>query len=790
MDITWRKVWRDLMHNRLRTFLVVVSTTVGVFALGMVFGLSGVMKEQMTAAHRTSNAPHLEFYTSWVDQEAVEAVLREPGVADVEGEVNTPFYWKLPGEEEWRNGQLAARRDWDTQRMYPMTLLEGDWPRQRVLGIERMSAEFLDLPVGSTIVVQIGQRERGLTIGGIVRHPYVPPPQMGFGYPTFVATQETAAWLLNLPEGFDLLNVQIGSFDQQQAQLIGERIVDRLEGIGISVGYWDVVDPEVHWGQQMMDGVLLILQLLGWLSLALSGFLVINVMNAMVVQQVWQIGVMKVVGGTRSRVVRIYLMTALMYGALSLVVAVPLGAVAAHYLAIWMLDAFNIVFDNFQLIWSAVILQMAIALIVPLLAALVPVLGGTRSTAHEAIRSHGLGTGFGEGGLDRLTGRLRSLPRPLALSLRNTFRHKARVSLTLIALTLGGMMFIVVLTSSSSFDNTIDVLFSDFGFDLLYMFGRPYHAARLSEVATGMEGVSQFEVWHRSDGQLALPGGDEMVVGVWGVPADSGMFVPRIVSGRALLPEDDHAILLNLKIAEDEGFQVGDQVELTIAGRESTWTVVGLIQNSNNDFRDNFVASDDLADEIGMAGKGAMMVMTLDSPDLETQLAVSDRMRDAYAERNIEITYVQSQGEYRAQNKQTFGVLTSLMMVMAILAAVVGSVGLTSTMSINVVERSREIGVMRSVGATSLAIVGIFVVEGILIGLISWLFAIPISYPTARLFSHLIGEQIVGMPLDFRFSLEGVAVWFVLVVIFATLASLWPSLRATRVSVRQSLAYE
>ena len=303
MGVTWRKVWRDLWHNRFRTVLVVLSTTVGVFALGMVFGMSGVMRARMTESHQASNAPHIEMYTSWFDRDTIEAVLREPGVADAEGEVRTGFRWKLLGEDEWRDGTIITRKDYGEQRMYPVDLLEGDWPGGRRLAVERMSSSYYDLPIGTTIVVEYGRHERTLTVGGVIRHPYTPPPQLSMGNATFCASMETLTWLFNRPEGFDTLNVQIASFSQEGAEEAVERIKDRLEEIGVVVGYYDIVDPQVHWGQEMIDAIFLILGVLGVLALGLSGFLVINTMNAIVAQQVWQIGVMKAVGATGGRVI-------------------------------------------------------------------------------------------------------------------------------------------------------------------------------------------------------------------------------------------------------------------------------------------------------------------------------------------------------------------------------------------------------------------------------------------------------------------------------------------------------
>ena len=490
MSVMWRKVWRDLWGNKLRTLLVVLATTAGVFALGVVFGLSNVMRAQMTESHRASNSPHLEFYTSRFDQDIVEAMRHEPGVADAEGEIRTPFRWKLEGEMEWRDGTLIARADYEAQRMYPVELLDGAWPAERTLAVERMSSQHYGLPIGTTVLVEVGRRERRLPVDGVVRHPYTPPPQIGMGNATFCTTPELVAWLNGYEdgEGFDTLNVRLASFSQEGAEKAGEQMKERLERAGLAVGYWGVVDPDVHWAQEMMDAVFLILAVLGGLSLGLSGFLVINVMNATVVQQVWQIGVMKVIGATFKRVVRMYVATAAVYGLLSLLVAVPLGVVAAHFMAVWLLDLFNIVVRDFRVMPAAVSIQVAVGLVVPVLAALAPVIGGARITAHRAIGTHGLGGGFGRGWPDRLLGRIRRLPRPLVLSLRNTFRHKGRVALTLLTLTLGGVMFIMVLSVSASFTNTLDVLLSDFGFDVLMVFEQ-----RQRDPPLVSEGVAQAE---------------------------------------------------------------------------------------------------------------------------------------------------------------------------------------------------------------------------------------------------------------------------------------------------------
>ena len=182
--------------------------------------------------------------------------------------------------------------------------------------------------------------------------------------------------------------------------------------------------------------------------------------------------------------------------------------------------------------------------------------------------------------------------------------------------------------------------------------------------------------------------------------------------------------------------------------------------------------------------------MLSEQDDCEFHDRMIERLEDAFGAQHIEVVDSWSASEQLDESRASFGLVTTLLLVMVILAAVVGSIGLMSTMSANVVERRREIGVMRAIGAPSLAIVGIFVAEGTTVGVLSWLLSLPFSYPGARLFSDLIGQVILDMPLDFVYSAGGVGLWLGIVVVLSTLASVLPALQATRMSVRETLAYE
>lgn len=787
MSITWRKIWRDLLHNKSRTVLAVISTAVGIFALGLVFGMADTLSTRLDEDYRASQPAHINLYpNTGFGDEVLETIRYEDGIADADSRLSSGVKWKLEGESDWRNGSLAALDDYGDQKMDLVYLEEGAWPAVSVLAVEKQTAPYFNIPIGSTIVIKTSGRDLRLPVTGIVRDPLAYTPQFG-GNASFFVAPDTFARIAGY-DSYSSISVQMTQFSEEGAVAMVEQLTDRLEGMGMKVGYHSINDPYRHFLHETVDAIMLVLVAMGWLALALAGFLIINTLNALIAQQLWQIGVLKTIGATTGRVIRLYLTIAIVYGGLAVCLAVPLSALATYPLLQWLLAMFNVPLEDYHMTSWVVGLQVGVGLIVPMLAALVPVIGGARATVNEALSSQGLGGKFGKGVLDRVISHIRGLPRPLALSLRNTFRRKARVVLTLITLLLGGLMFIVVMSAGNSLNNSVQMLMSDLGLDVMMTFEYPYRSSTLQNIALSVPGVSQVEIWDVQGATLELENGESILGQLWGVPRMSKIFNPRIVAGRNLLPDDEYAILLNQKIASDEGFAVGDEVMLKIGDREVTWTIVGLILNLNNRQHDNFVPYETLVRETGIPNRGSFAMMLTEAGSDPTLLI--DRLQAAYEARNIKVGSSLGAQEFQKQTGAQFEVVITLLLIMAVLAAVVGSLGLASTMSINVVERTREIGVMRAIGASSPMVAGIFVVEGVILGVLSWLLVLLPSYPASYYLSNVVGVAMLGAEGDFDYSLRGALLWLIIVVILSALASLWPAWKATRISVRESLTYE
>jgi putative ABC transport system permease protein len=131
----------------------------------------------------------------------------------------------------------------------------------------------------------------------------------------------------------------------------------------------------------------------------------------------------------------------------------------------------------------------------------------------------------------------------------------------------------------------------------------------------------------------------------------------------------------------------------------------------------------------------------------------------------------------------------TFLIIMAVILALVGIIGLSGTMIINVLESTREIGVMRAVGASHGSIYQVFVTEGVVVGVLSWVLGTLLTYPLSLGLVKIL-EAAITIPLAYSFSWQGVLVWLVVVTAISALASLLPAFRASQVSVRDAISYE
>jgi putative ABC transport system permease protein len=530
--------------------------------------------------------------------------------------------------------------------------------------------------------------------------------------------------------------------------------------------------------------------------------LVSNTLMAIITQQTNQLGILKAIGGTSFTVTRIYLVGVFIYGLLALCIALPLGSLASFKITSWFLGLYNIDYNQFSLSRGATIWMVIAALAVPLVAALVPILQGAAITVRQAIASYGLGGDFGTSWIDRLAERIgrRFLSSVNAMALANTFRRKGRLALTQMVLIIAGVMFLMVMSLSSSITATLDAEFARRSHDMVISFDdlqRVDRTIALAESATGVEHAGMWLVVPATllrEGQKLLDAGLGSLL--QGVPLDDPMYTPLIVEGRWLQPGDGRVIVLNKSTAEDEGIRVGDTVtlDLGIMG-EDKWLVVGMyrvfVMFGGGFSTDAIYAPQEAVfASTKKTGRAGTLLVRTQSHTFEGVELIASQIGDLFRAHNMEIAASETLPSLRRTSDVTFSYVVIMLLVLAVIVALVGGIGLMGALWISVIERTKEIGVMRAIGAQSRTIVGMFMLEAVVQGLLSWVIAMPIALLVTPIMANALGQTLFKSQLDYAFNIQAVFAWLATILVIAALASIIPAQNATKINVRQSLTYE
>ncbi len=797
----WRKVWRDLWVHKTRTALAVVSIMIGIFAIGMTAGSRQVLSRDLSASYAAINPASANVQTLVPFDEGVVDVVRNiPGIRDAQGRTNLMVRMKA-GDDEWRNLQLIAVPDYADVRIDKILPDTGAWPPpNRAVLVERSAQSLIGVSVGDDILIKMpGRKARSLHVAGTAHDLYALIYTFD-GLPWAFVTQDTLEWLGAGP-GFTEMHVVVEpelAHDREAVAIIARKVSDKIERAKSPVFLTSLPEPGKHPLDSIIQSLLLVLGAIGVLSLVLGALLVTSTISALLAEETRAIGVMKTIGARTRQLTAMYTALVLLYGILALSVGVPAGYLGSRLLAAWLADFLNFDLHGSGFSGTAVVLQLAVGLIVPVVAALVPIVRGTRVSVREAISDYGLGKGqFGTGRFDHLLERVRGLSRPLLLALRNTFRRKARLALTLTTLTAGTALYISIFNVRLAAVSTMEAIMKLVEYDVFVELSQPARVEHLEREAKALPGVDLAEAWGwgtaswpEEDGAPGIYFGYAMPVMVWAPPADTQMLNPTLVEGRWLLPEDENALVINTKVRADRPeAHVGGQLTLTMAGRDQTWQVVGVVRDiglvpmvyANYPY---------YARVMRQAGRASTMAVTLDADSTSSVAQAERALEERLEQAGLKVSMLSAAEDEAAEAEAMFDAVLALLVVMAALVAVVGGLSLMGAMSLSVIERTREIGVMRAIGAANRSIFTVFVGEGVLIGLLSWALGALVSVPIGKLLSDAVGIAMLDAPLVYSFSWSGALIWLAAVLVISVGASLVPAWNAARVSVRESLAYE
>jgi putative ABC transport system permease protein len=702
-------------------------------------------------------------------------------------------------------------------------------------------AEDNDIRVGTSIQVAAGNSVELLRVVGVIAKDG--PGQLNGG--AFGVMPLLAAQRLFYREGkVDQIDVVVAN-----ASASGPRLEQVKDDLQMRLGETYAVVYPASQGQrmtQMLGNYQIGLNFLSGIALFVGAFLIFNAFSMNVVERTREYGLLRTIGMTRPQVIRQVLVEAGLLGLGGSAVGSGIGVLLARGLTQAMALLLNQDLTRVPVQWDLVAFGAVVGIVVAVLAAVVPALQAGRITPLEALRVRGAqqtswvirrgwlpGTvllalstavlianpfpydvqfragsvvvfsSFAGGALlipvtvTALERLLRSTVSRLygssgRLGSANLQRAQTRTALTVGALMVGVSMMVIVWAMTDSFKGDLDVWLRGYvGGDLYVTSSLPMGKDiwRRLETLPGVAAVTPvryFEVtWLK-------PTGEREEITFMAVDPATYSQVTSFVYTEAL-PDEPTAlrmlaggdvVFLSSIMAERSGLRAGDEISLltrTGARRFAIAAVVLDYYNQGLVVEGSWV---DMGRYFRQSGASAFMVRVAPGVDAMT---VKDEIEQATRRRDQLIVASNAELLQRVNGlmRQAFGMFD----VLALISMLVGFFGITNTITMNVTERTREIGMLRCVGMTRLQIGKMILAEAALMGVIGGVLGLIFGIVLSRVFM-LAMTAMSGYRLTYVLGLTRVILAVVAAVVVSQAAALLPSLRAARSRILDAIHYE
>lgn len=771
-----RKSIADVTRRRLRTILVVLGIAVGVLGLTAINIASDAMNGALAFSENRSSSPDLSFSVQAVDSSLASTLAAVPNVKAVQIDTQYITRWHV-SSVPIRMG-IVAYASFQNVKINTFELSAGRLPGPGEIVMESSDRTLQNFAIGDNVTIETAQGLKQLRIVGTVRTLGMPSA----GFLSFATAYMSADALSQLTGISSANNIDVQVRNASQVNATARALANVLRDQHITI--LSSSTPGNNLDQIASEAVFTITRVLAIIALLLTSFLILNTVSTLIAEQTKIIGTMKAIGGTRQKVIRSYLLSVAIYGMVGTALGLGLGIFVGYQFLSFLGNLFTLDLGTFQVAPSELLISIAVGLGVPVIAAIIPLWMGTKITVREAITSYGVSNGKKGTSRSRLGQRLTWVPQTAWLGMRGIFRKRGRVVLTLLALMLSGIAFLSVQITSNSFDQWLNQLLETYHLDAtVNTKPQPYDQIRTQIMA--VPNVARVE--RLEDLSVKTQQGP---FDLEGVEADTQLFQYHLIAGRWFHGDEPNAIVVSDVVAGKLHLHSGEKMTFSDATNTATWTIIGEISDQNNALAGGvgITTIDNLHSFEGLPAnlaQGFMIQARDHSPQAVDHMAnaLDDKLSRAGLSPNIETNQ-----QIVARNQNQFQVLTAILYGVSVIVALVGILGLFNTLTISVLERRREIGILRSMGGTGWRIARAFWTEGISLALLAWVAAVILGIPAAFAFVSFIGKVLAPLPFTFAPVTLGMMLVFILVI--ATLASFGPALSATRVRVSDMLRYD
>jgi putative ABC transport system permease protein len=783
-----RKSLSDLARRKARALLTVLTLSIAVASIG-IFAVPSLLQQAMD---REIASTRLADLTVTMDPLAMsdaqlQAVARVPNVAAVQPK--SVFSSRVYIGPRRQKAVLIAVPDYARQTTDVINVKTGSAPSSGTVLTDTQNASKHKFSggVGAPVrVIAADGRVQTLRVSG--RGQYLGGGQIvaADGFAVFYTTPETLT-ALSGRAGYTMLALRLHDAGRPAAERAAAAVEDALRPVKGFAGFADYPEirpPGDYPGKELFAKVTSIMTTVTLLALLSALVLLSNTMTTLIGEQTREIAAMKALGATRRQIRRIYRRTALLFGALGAVLGAALGVVLANLVVGFFGSRFYGISPGFHVDATMLVISLVVGLIGPALAARPAIRRAGRLSLAEALSATGSAVG-GRGALDRGLRHIRFLPRSAQIGLRGAARRKRRTAATALQVGLAVGILLGALSLGKAVANMSTYFFDTVHYDVWAQTyaSKPFDATAETTI-TAIPGVREAQPVLSNNARIA---GTEAQL--YGLP-ERPMYTPDLDAGEwysdAQARSGGRVAVIGRALADKAGVDVGQNVRVSTAAGPVSLRVVGINSNAAGPTL-IMLPIGTLQAALRSPGEVNNYWISTTTRDPVAIDRITTRIEDALAAGGNPATTMERHIQKRDAIAANAG-LTSSVTVLGLLIVAISLVGLVNAITMSVIERTREIGMLRCVGARARDVRRIFTVEGLVVALLGWLIGVALGWAIGHGLVSLTAS-LMNVDLGFVFPAANIAITLVGTVVLTLLVLLGPVRRAVRLKPGQALRY-
>ncbi len=802
ISVLTRKSIADVTRRKGRTVLMILGILISILGLTAVNVANDMIGGAFLYSTDPGAVPDITFAVDAVPSSVAMTLQHLPNVEKFQLRTEYDALWYLSGNAGTATIQINAYQDSQHVQLGAFQITSGRLPGRGEIVMDSSDRAVQPVALGDTVTVDLPDRSAvSLHVVGLARtrgRALQGSLAQALAYMSPDALQQIAQGQKTRRGPALTTAILVKTHDSGSVQQTFNAIARVLDGAHIKTfdAHWTYATSFVDI-QLAVTGLLNVIRVLSIFALLLVCLMIINTVSTLLTEQMKIIGTMKAIGGTSFRIMRSYLVSVGIYGIIGMALGFGLGLVLCYEVSSIVSSSTSVDLGPFQVSPRVVVTSVATGLLVPLLAALVPLWIGTRITVREAMAAYGVRTSASQhSSALRPQARWMSwVPQTAWLGLRGVFRRPGRAVLTLLALSLAGAVFMAVQITNESIGATVEHEMHLYAYDMRVDLGD--NPISSQQVITALRSLRNVERIEAVDEEIVTTA--KGALQLTGLSANTQFYQPNLVAGHWLTTREQGTIVINDFAARQLNLHVGDLMTVRLGTRQASWKIAGIMHevymvsgsaSTNGRIGLAFTTLENLNETLRNMPADATTRLWVRAHD-RSQLALQQlrgQIQRVLKQAGLQNTYISTPLLDLAQGPDPLLIIYSLFDTVAILVALVGLLGLSHTLSASVLERRLEIGILRSLGATDWRVGVVFCIEGLALAAIAWGCGVLLGLPGGAAILNMLGTFI--QPFDISFNPLSILTTLLFVVVVSLVAGFGPALSASRVRIRETLRYQ